>query len=131
MAKIFIFVILCVVHIGCTSNSYEKEAWKVAKDTRGGRELANFLSHYKKSDSKAKYVAACMLVSNMPDKYGVSPRGAQVYDVDVAVSDSLVRSVDYSFKLLEQSPFLRAYNYDMFLEYILPYRIADEPLEYG
>lgn len=131
MAKILIVVILCVVHLGCTSNSYEKEAWKVVKDTRGGRELANFLSHYKKSDSKAKYVAACMLVSNMPDKYGVSSRGAQVYDVDIAVSDSLVRSVDYSFKLLEQSPFLKAYSYDMFLEYILPYRIADEPLEYG
>ena len=30
----------------------------------------------------------------------------------------------------EESKFLKDYSFDQFIEYILPYRIADEPLEF-
>lgn len=132
MTKIYTVVFLCLICFSCISLSYEKEAWQVVQNVKtNNQELAALLMHYKKTGNKNKYATACLLVSNMPGKFGISARGSRVYDVDIVNSDSLIKSIDYSFKLLEESPFLKAYNWGMFLDYILPYRIADEPLEYG
>ena len=116
---------------GCTSNRYEDGAWEVAETSAtNGEELSRFLEHYKDGGDREKYEAACFLVCNMPGKYSVTG-GRPVYDVDVVKADSLVRSLEASFALRGSSPYLKDYSFGQFLEYILPYRVANEPLEYG
>lgn len=118
--------------MGCTSNSYELEAWRVAKKSNGNaKELISFLTYYQDLGDNAKYAAACFLVSNMPNKHGISSDNLKIYDTDIIKSDSLIKCLDYSFALLSNSPFLKLYDRDIFFEYILPYRISNEPLEYG
>ena len=114
---------------GCTSNNYESRAWETAKSSTSNQtELTSFLEHYKLSGDSEKYEAACFLVSNMPGKHSAGEN--IVYDIDVVKSDSLISSLEESFLLKEESSFLKDYSFEQFLEYILPYRIVDEPLEY-
>lgn len=122
-------MVLALFVCGCTSNRYEDRAWKVAEtSTANSGELSRFLEHYRDGDDREKYEAACFLVCNMPGKYSVTG-GRPVYDVDVVKADSLVRSLEASFALRESSPYLKDYSFGQFLEYILPYRVANEPLE--
>ena len=124
-------MVLALFVCGCTSNRYEDGAWEVAETSAtNGEELSRFLEHYKDSGDREKYEAACFLVCNMPGKYSVTD-GKPTYDVDVVKADSLVRSLEASFALRESSPYLKDYSFGQFLEYILPYRVANEPLEYG
>lgn len=114
---------------GCTSNNYESRAWETAKSSTSNQtELTSFLEHYKLSGDSEKYEAACFLVSNMPGKHSAGEN--IVYDIDVVKSDSLISSLEESFLLKEESSFLKDYSFEQFLEYILPYRIVDDPLEY-
>ena len=114
---------------GCTSNNYESRAWETAKSSISNQtELTSFLEHYKLSGNSEKYEAACFLISNMPGKHSAGEN--IVYDIDVVKSDSLISSLEESFLLKEESSFLKDYSFEQFLEYILPYRIVDEPLEY-
>lgn len=114
---------------GCTSNNYESRAWETAKSSTSNQtELTSFLEHYKLSGDSEKYEAACFLISNMPGKHSAGEN--IVYDIDVVKSDSLISSLEKSFLLKEESSFLKNYSFEQFLEYILPYRIVDEPLEY-
>ena len=67
----------------------------------------------------------------MPGKYSLSADGVhKIYDVDVVKADSLIRSLECSFRLKETVPFLQEYTFRQFCEYVLPYRVANEPLEY-
>lgn len=125
---IFIFMLL---FLGCSSNTFERQAWSIVNQAKNNsKELGAFLSHYKESGDKNKYTAACFLISNISNKYSIYPNDSIVYDIDVVKSDSLIKSLDFSFELLTKSPFLRSYSMEQFFEYILPYRIANEPLEY-
>lgn len=130
--KIYFISLLCLINFGCVSNPYEKGAWRVVRHSeKNNQELIFFLNHYKELGDKEKYAAACFLVSNLPGKYAMLSDHMLVYDVDIVKSDSLIWSLDYSFALREQSSFLKSYSQEQFLEYILPHRVANEPLEYG
>lgn len=130
--KTHLISLLCLMGLSCTSNPYEKEAWKVAeRSEKNSKELTVFLKHYQESGNKEKYAAACFLVSNLPGKHSMSPDQKRTDDIDIVRSDSLIRSLEYSFDLRKNSPFLKFYNSEQFFEYILPHRVADEPLEYG
>lgn len=126
--KLFVYAGIFALY-GCTSNNYENRAWETAKSSKTNQiELTSFLEHYKLSGNGEKYEAACFLVSNMPGKHSAGEN--IVYDIDVVKSDSLIYSLEKSFSLKEESSFLKNYSFEQFLEYILPYRIVDEPLEY-
>lgn len=125
---IFVFVILL---LGCSSNPFERQAWDIVNQTKNNsKELGEFLRYYKELGNKNKYTAACFLISNISNKYSIYSNDSIVYDIDVVKSDSLIKSLDFSFELLTKSPFLKSYSMEQFFEYILPYRIANEPLEY-
>lgn len=131
MKNIVMMLLLAAFVCGCASNRYEDGAWEVAETSAtNGDELSRFLKHYRDGGDREKYKAACFLVCNMPGKYSVA-EGRPVYDVDVVKADSLVRSLEASFALRESSPYLKDYSFGQFLEYMLPYRVANEPLEYG
>ena len=113
----------------CASNKYERKAWETLENSDANKvELTNFLKYYKAAGDNEKYEAACYLVSNMLGKHTTDQD--LIYDIKVIKADSLVWSLERSFALREESKFLKDYSFDQFIEYILPYRIADEPLEF-
>ncbi|WP_291529054.1 hypothetical protein [Bacteroides sp. UBA939] len=50
-------------------------------------------------------------------------------DIKCISAGYLIENIDQSFKVWEECPWSKDYSFDDFCEWILPYRIADEPLE--
>lgn len=50
-------------------------------------------------------------------------------DVECLTSDFLIRHIEASFALLEKYPWYRDIPFDLFLEYILPYRLENEEVD--
>ena len=130
MKNILLLIIAAFMTFGCSSNKYEETAWEVVKQSNNNaKELTRFLEYYKTNGDRDKYEAACFIVANMPGKYSLIGEN-QICDLNVVKSDSLIYSLETSFDIKNSSPFLKQYNFRQFLEYILPYRIFNEPLEY-
>ena len=55
--------------------------------------------------------------------------GTKVYDAQVISADFLINHIDHVFRVWDSRPWLRHYSFDEFCRYVLPYRLADEPLE--
>lgn len=130
ICRVLVKIALTSLLVSC--DSVERRAWKVAESEPDNRvEISDFLNHYKRAGNNEKYQAACFLVANMPNKYSLGEGyPSRVYDLKVVKADSLIRSLDYSFALRDTSEYLRQYSFDDFCEYVLPYRIANEPAEY-
>lgn len=54
----------------------------------------------------------------------------RLQDIDILRADSLIAHLNTAYRLWEQSPWQSVYSKDIFRKYILPYRIADESIEY-
>lgn len=50
------------------------------------------------------------------------------YDAKVITSEYLIENIEYSFKVWHEAPWGKYISFDNFCEFILPYRIKDEPL---
>lgn len=50
------------------------------------------------------------------------------YDAKVITSDYLIENIEYSFKVWNEASWGKSLSFDNFCEFILPYRIKDEPL---
>lgn len=121
-------ILIAFALYSCTSNDYEKLAWNVAKK-QSNNELTKFLNHYKDDKNPQKYEAACYLVAYIPQKLSLK-NNVISYDIDAVQADSLIFTLEESFKIKDSSPFLKQYSFEQFLEYILPYRISNEPMEF-
>lgn len=53
-----------------------------------------------------------------------------IEDMYVIKADFLINTIDRAFDAWQKEPFARQLDFDDFCEYILPYRISNEPLEY-
>jgi hypothetical protein len=53
----------------------------------------------------------------------------KVYDAKVITSDYLINNIEFSFKVWNETSWGKHYSFDEFCEYILPYRLGDEPIE--
>lgn len=53
----------------------------------------------------------------------------RVYDAHVMTADYLIENIDMAFATWQERPWKQAVSFDEFCEWILPYRIGDEPLE--
>lgn len=53
----------------------------------------------------------------------------KVYDAEVITASYLIDNIDHAFEVWQKRPWAKYYSFDDFCEYVLPYRIADEPLE--
>lgn len=51
-------------------------------------------------------------------------------DIHTIKADFLINNIDRAFEAWQQEPFAKQLDFDGFCEYILPYRIENEPLEY-
>lgn len=56
-------------------------------------------------------------------------KSQKIYDSQVITAKYLIENIDLAFSVWEQRPWARHYSFDDFCQYILPYRISDEPLE--
>lgn len=54
---------------------------------------------------------------------------AHNYDIKTITSQYLIENIDLAFKVWEERPWSKYYSFEDFCEYVLPYRIEDEPLE--
>lgn len=156
MLKTFLVLFLGISTLcSCNTNNRVEQVLALADQNRS--ELERVLLHYK--DSPLKYKAACFLIENMPRYHTyegwqidtlkqISLRGRasdevvkqwsafrfhslpKVYDIQVATADLLIENIDLAFDMWEKRPWAKYYTFDDFCEYILPYRILDEPLEH-
>lgn len=53
----------------------------------------------------------------------------KVYDCQHLKSDFLIRNIDQAFVAWKKSPLYNPSNFDLFCEYVLPYRIGEETVE--
>jgi hypothetical protein len=135
-----------------------EDVLKQAGDNRSELEKV-LKHYEKESADSLKLRAAEFLIANMPDKYSVeyslpfenllalwirwdgieSRRAAdEAYgsiepvikdDVKYITGDYLIRNIELAFKVWEEQPWGKDVPFDVFCEEILPYRVADEPLE--
>ena len=56
-------------------------------------------------------------------------RKAKEFDAHKITADILIENIDLAFNVWQRRPWSKYYSFDEFCEYILPYRIVDEPLE--
>ena len=56
-------------------------------------------------------------------------RDTLIYDLENITSDFLTEHIDYAFKAWRERPWARNLSYDLFQQYVLPYRGSNEPLE--
>lgn len=131
MPRITIILAALFFLFGCRT-TLERRAWEVVGAEHDNQEeLHKFLEHYKQLGNRDKYLAACFLVANMPNKYSSAAKFPyRIYDLKVVKADSLILSLDYSFALRDSLEYLCKYSFEEFCEYVLPYRIANEPLSY-
>lgn len=52
----------------------------------------------------------------------------KVYDAQVMTADYLINHIDHAFKVWDSRPWAQYYSFEEFCRYVLPYRLADEPL---
>lgn len=69
--------------------------------------------------------------NNITAKYGIiSDRNVKPkYDCQELKSTFLIKSIDQAFARWEKSGFYNPDNFELFCEYLLPYRIQNEPVE--
>ena len=126
--KLILPILLVGLVVCCVP--FERDAEKVAEQS-GNPEIRSYLQHYKKLHDRKKYAAACFLVANMRSNYTMDYlTGGKICDIDVVICDSLIYSTEKSFEIWKTSPFLSEYSFNDFCEYILPYRVANEPITY-
>lgn len=93
-----------------------------------GEELHKYLRYFE-GYSKTKKTAQ-EFVDSLKKADGEFDKKKLVYRRDIVTVDStfLVNHIDWMFKVWHEQPWGKNVSFDDFLEYILPYRIEDEPL---
>lgn len=53
----------------------------------------------------------------------------KIYDCQVITSDLLIENIELAFKVWQEKPWSQSIDFDTFCEYILPYKVGNEPVE--
>lgn len=143
---------------GCASEEDRRieDTLTFAGDNR--RELQKALDYYKDRGENLKWKAARFLIANMKDKFAYDgPELDSIrqdlmavdakkpvkrkwrafsyknlpkkYDAQVMTADFLIENIELAFQSWQQYEWGKHYSFEDFCEYLLPYRINDEPLE--
>lgn len=152
--RTILYLLLVTFLSACTANDRRLEyALEFAGENR--TELEKVLEHYK--DEPEKLEAARFLIRNMPRWYSyegcqldsvkqllyidnIPPEEVRkwqqfsfyslpkVYDAHIITAAYLIENIDLAFDVWKARTWNRTLGFDDFCEYILPYRVADEPL---
>lgn len=157
--RLILYIAFCLIGcLSCDRPSKEekllKQALAFAEENRP--ELEKVLAHYQ--DDSAKLEAAKFLITYMPYRYyydsweldtlkKLKAEGAlrpeelarwsqfnfrtlpKIYDSKVITADYLIENIDLAFQAWLEHPWSRHLPKEVFYEYVLPYRIGNEPLE--
>lgn len=129
--KYIILLLLIASLISCGLS--ERKARNVVDMHKYNPELSKIYNHYKvgKYKDKGKHHAVCFLLSNLENNYSDYGRNSNiVFDSEIINADSLFLSIEHSLVVWNNSRWKENYSKEQFMEYVLPYRIANEPLEY-
>jgi len=103
--------------------------FSVFDNERLERQLHVMDSVYAASTNTTKAADQTIIDQNSKSRpSGAGPR--VVPDRDMLSPDSLRRTIDEALATWNRAPWHDKYTFAQFLEYVLPYRVADEPLEY-
>ena len=94
-----------------------------------GEQLENYKSYYawlKKSKGKEPQQVA----DSVKKVYGPMKEPNKIRDIMEIDSAYLCHNIDWAFKVWQEQPWGKSISFDVFCEYLLPYRIGDEPLVY-
>lgn len=92
-----------------------------------GEQLENYKSYYtwlKKSKSKTPQ----QVVDSIKKIYGPMKEPSKKRDIMEIDSAYLCHNIDWAFKVWQEQPWGKNISFEIFCEYLLPYRIGDEPL---
>ncbi|MCD8093620.1 MAG: transglutaminase domain-containing protein [Bacteroides sp.] len=100
--------------------TYEGEAWGKYR-----KYFSEYVSH-----PYTKHVQ--VLIDSLKKADGEFSVNQLTYKPDITTVDSafLVNHIEWAFKVWREQPWGKHIDFDTFREYILPYRIGDEPLSY-
>jgi hypothetical protein len=107
-----------------------KEAFKIAKKARNEYKKINV-------DYKTKEIALyanvhfSKAIDSIKNSFSVEKNSTYEYDIRSIDSNFLIENIDIAFEAYEKNPLKLCKNFEDFLEFVLPYRIEDEPLEAG
>ena len=93
-----------------------------------GEQLENYKSYYtclKKSPKTPQQVA-----DSVKEAYGSMKKLDKKRDILEVDSAYLCHNIDWAFKVWQEQPWGKNISFETFCEYLLPYRIGDEPLSY-
>jgi hypothetical protein len=68
-------------------------------------------------------------VSLLNNRANSFDHAVKIYDSQVITAEYLIENIDFAFKLWEEKPWNKYLSFEDFCEYLLPYRIGNEPLE--
>jgi len=94
-----------------------------------GEQLDNYKSYYvwlKTSKGKTPQEIA----DSVKNVYGPMKEPNKKRDIMEIDSAYLCRNIDWAFKVWQEQPWGKNISFETFCEYLLPYRIGDEPLTY-
>lgn len=94
-----------------------------------GEQLENYKSYYtwlKKSKGKTPQ----QVVDSIKKIYGPMKEPSKKRDIMEIDSAYLCHNIDWAFKVWQEQPWGKNISFETFCEYLLPYRIGDEPLTY-
>lgn len=96
-----------------------------------GQQCANYLTYYKLlKENIGTGTSSETLSDSIRRKYGSYKQPEQKHDILEIDSGYLCNNIEWAFKVWHEQPWGKNINFDMFCEYILPYRIEDEKLSY-
>lgn len=156
--RLFIYVCILLSLLSCSSSEKGELETALVFAGSNRPELEKVLAHYKNDSLKLKaatYLIESMPLyytykgrdldslhlalrqyadSNSYDKHleylKRFPYGNLIkeYDAKVITSEYLIENIEYSFKVWNESPWGKHISFNNFCEFILPYRIKNEPL---
>ncbi len=94
-----------------------------------GEQLENYKSYYvwlKTSKGKTPQEIA----DSVKNVYGPMKEPSKKRDIMEIDSAYLCHNIDWAFKVWQEQPWGKNISFETFCEYLLPYRIGDEPLTY-
>jgi len=110
--------LLAGICFACSENNTRRAEQSIAKYSGINSDLAKILERHAGGD-KDHYRAACFILANLTEE-----------DARILDADSVIASIDCALEVWRKTPWASAYRFDTFLEYVLPLRVASEPLEY-
>lgn len=98
-----------------------------------GKLLEQYLTYYTMlQDARSKKVSPQAMVDSMTSMYGPFTVDSLGEYKDIATIDSayLCDNIEWAFKVWQEQPWGKNISFADFCEYVLPYRIGDETLDY-